>query len=245
VPPLGRIVSLCKLDDPRGDDHGPGSYTYPTDPVFIPGAFDIVSLEAMVDPEADVIFKITIDGQVTGPWGGVTGYCLQAIDIYIDTDGVADSGRRDLFKGRQARTAAESAWEYFVRASMDSVALYDARVSRLDGVKVTSYADAATKSIFVKFPRSAIAAGAARGSGGEAWNVIVALLSHDGYAEGGIRPVEAVRGQWVLGGCEREDLCPRIIDLVVDGETAQEAILSSYRQTVARPELPGIKIILP
>jgi alpha-amylase/alpha-mannosidase (GH57 family) len=251
VPPLGRIVSLCKLDDPRGDDHGPGSYTYPTDPVFIPGAFDIVSLEAMVDPEADVIFKITIDGQVTGPWGGVTGYCLQAIDIYIDTDGVADSGRRDLFKGRQARTAAESAWEYFVRASMDSVALYDARVSRLDGVKVTSYADAATKSIFVKFPRSAIAdrgaggGGAVLGNGGKAWNVIVALLSHDGYAEGGIRPVKGAGGQWVLGGCEHEDLCPRIIDLVVDGNTSQEAILSAYRQTGARAELPGIRIVLP
>jgi alpha-amylase/alpha-mannosidase (GH57 family) len=248
VPPLGRMVSLCELDDPRGDDHGPGGYTYPTDPVFVPGAFDVVAVEAMVDPEANVIFKVTIDGQVTGPWGGVTGYCLQAIDIYIDTDGVADSGRRDLFKGRQARTTAGSAWEYFVRASMDSVAIYDASVARLDDVKVTSYADPATKSIFVKFPRSAVASGAARassGAGGETWNVIVALLSHDGYAEGGVRPVTAIRGQWVLGGCDREDLCPRIIDLVVDGKTTQEAILSSYRQTGARPELPGIKVVLP
>lgn len=26
-----------------GDDYGPGSYTYPTDPVFVPGSYDIES----------------------------------------------------------------------------------------------------------------------------------------------------------------------------------------------------------
>ena len=28
------------LKDPKGDDKGPGTYTYPTDPVYAAGSFD-------------------------------------------------------------------------------------------------------------------------------------------------------------------------------------------------------------
>ena len=30
--------------DPTGDDNGPGKYTYPTDPVYKPGSFDLTQL---------------------------------------------------------------------------------------------------------------------------------------------------------------------------------------------------------
>jgi carbohydrate-binding DOMON domain-containing protein len=151
---------------------------------------------------------------------------------------VAGSGRRDLYAGRQARTTAANAWEFFVRASMDSVALYDSRAGRLDGVKVTSYADPAAKSILVRVPLEAV------GGAGEDWNVIVALLGHDGYAPGGVRPVKADTGQWVFGGCEHEQLCPRIIDLVVEGGASQEQILSSFRAGGLPAEIPGIRMTL-
>jgi alpha-amylase/alpha-mannosidase (GH57 family) len=260
VPPLGETASLLAIEDPRGDDDGPGGYTYPSDPVFVAGAFDATSLEVMLDAEENLVFKLGLAGEVTWPWGGLTGYSLQAVDIYIDTDGVTGSGQRDLFKARKARTAEANAWEYFVRASMDSVALYDSGFRRMDGVKVTSYADAATRSIFVKLPRSAVAGGtggatggaaggpaggASLGAGGKRWNIIVALLSHDGYSPGGVRPVKAARGQWVLGGCDQEALCPNIIDLVVGEAGRQEAILGAYRSTGAPVEIPGVGVLIP
>lgn len=238
VPPLGGVSYLKTIEDPRDDDYGPGSYVYPSDPVFGDGVFDVRSLEVMLDAEANVVLRIAIAGGITCPWGGLTGYSVQAVDIYIDTDGRPDSGQRDLYNARKARTTPESAWEYFVRASMDTVAMYDAGGRRLDSVKVTSYADAATQSIFVKFPRAAL--GAAQRLG-----VIVAMLGHDGYSEGGIRPVKAARGQWVFGGCDQEALCPSIIDLVVDDGLSQEAILGSYRTTGTLAEIPGIRMALP
>jgi carbohydrate-binding DOMON domain-containing protein len=168
---------------------------------------------------------------------------LQAIDVYIDTDGLADSGRRDLFLARKARTRPENAWEFFVRASMDTLAVYDASLAPLGGVKVTSYADPASHSIFVKLPRAALQP--AVETGGGYWYVIVAMLSHDGYAEGGVRPVKAVRQQWVVGGCDAENLCPAIMDLVVEGGVSQEAVLGAYRSTGTLSEIPGVKVTLP
>ena len=32
------------LTDPKGDDKGPGTYVYPTDPVYKPGSFDLTEL---------------------------------------------------------------------------------------------------------------------------------------------------------------------------------------------------------
>jgi alpha-amylase/alpha-mannosidase (GH57 family) len=243
IPPLGRMAYIRSVEDPVGDDRGPGDYTYPSDKVFVPGAFDIASLDVTQDSESNLIFKLVLAGEVTCPWGGLTGYSLQAVDIYIDTDGVPDSGQRSLYKARKARTTPDNAWEFFVRASMDSVAMYDAGMKRLDGVKVTSYADAATSSIFIKFPRSEVF-GPAEG-GIETWSVIVALLGHDGYSDGGIRPVKAAREQWVFGGCDREDLCPSIIDLVVDVGVSQQDVLSAYRLTGRLVEVPGVKLELP
>ena len=34
VPDLGLTTPILTIADPQGDDHGPGSYTYPTDGVF-------------------------------------------------------------------------------------------------------------------------------------------------------------------------------------------------------------------
>ena len=239
IPPFGHMTDIASIEDPLDDDYGPGTYEYPTNPVFGAGAFDIRLFEMALDPENNLIFRVKIEGNLACPWGSITGYSLQAVDIYIDTDGLPDSGQRSLFAGRNARTIPDHAWEYFVRASMDSVALYDDSGSRLDNASVESYADINTSSIFIKLPRSAI-------TGSQNWHVIAAMLSHDGYSTGGVRPVRALPGEWVFGGCEFDLPCPTIIDLVAGREKGpQEVILSSFRVTHDLAEIPGIEVIAP
>lgn len=238
VPPLGKVTAIASFDDPAGDDHGPGYYTYPTDGVFTAAAFDMTSLEVTRDAEDVLIFKIGLGAKPTSPWGGITGYSLQAIDIYIDTDGKPGSGSTEFFTARKARTVPEHAWEYYLRASMDVVALYDTGWNTFDKVKVESYGDEASSAIYVRLPRSAI-------EGGKTWNVIVAMLGHDGYGEGGIRAVTRTAEQWTFGGCDNEGLCPAIIDLVVGEGMSQEEMLSAYRKTGELVEIRGVKITLP
>jgi hypothetical protein len=237
VPALGEAQVLKSVDDIAGDDYGPGYYAYPTDPVFLPGSFDVTSLDILLEKSENLIFKVGMRGGLHSPWGGITGYSLQAVDIYIDTDGQVGSGVRSLYTGRRAETLPEHAWEYYVRACMDTVAIYE-RGRRMDEVKVNSYVDMMTSSIYVEVPLAAI-----RGS--KEWNLIVALLGHDGYSEGQIRPFEATAGQWVFGGCDNSDLCPAIMDLVLDEGVSQEEVLSSYRRTRKPAAIPGITVRLP
>jgi hypothetical protein len=238
VPPLGAVAAIASFDDPAGDDYGPGYYTYPTDGVFTPGAFDMTSLEVVRDSDDVLIFKIGLGAKPTSPWGGITGYSLQAIDIYIDTDGKPGSGSTQMFTARNARTVPEHAWEYYLRASMDVVAMYDTGWNPFDKVKVESYGDEASSAIYVRVPRAAI-------KGGKTWNVIVAMLGHDGYGEGGIRAVTSSAEQWTFGGCDVEGLCPAIIDLFVGRGESQEEMLSAYRQTGDLVEISGLRVTLP
>jgi len=54
-----------KFMDPTGDDKGPGGYTYPTDAVYTPGSFDLVSLEVGEGDNPD--FKVTMNDRLADP----------------------------------------------------------------------------------------------------------------------------------------------------------------------------------
>jgi len=57
---------LFRLGDPIGDDYGPGSYVYPTNPVFKAGSFDVTSFE-VYESESDVIFKVYFKNWFASP----------------------------------------------------------------------------------------------------------------------------------------------------------------------------------
>ncbi|MEA3552678.1 glucan 1,4-alpha-glucosidase [Pseudarthrobacter sp. C1] len=69
------------LQDPSGDDNGPGSYTYPSNPAYVPGAFDLTGVD-VYDADDNYAFVTTIAGEVTNPWGG-QGISHQRINVYL------------------------------------------------------------------------------------------------------------------------------------------------------------------
>ena len=106
---------LFRIEDDAGDDHGPGSYTYPGSAVFTPGSFDLLSVEA-VDGGEDVLFSIRLGADLVDPWGdSPVGYDLQNIDIYVDTR--AEGGFTELLPGRRALVADGFAWDRAVFAT--------------------------------------------------------------------------------------------------------------------------------
>lgn len=71
---------LFLLEDARGDDHGPGSYTYPTNAVFTPGCLDMVSFEC-VDSGDTVTFNVGLASEIVNHWQSGIGLSVQTIDI--------------------------------------------------------------------------------------------------------------------------------------------------------------------
>ena len=71
--------------DPAGDDNGPGSYVYPTNPVYVPGAFDLTALDVFING-TEAYFVARIRGEVTNPFGG-DQISLQRLNVYLGSSG--------------------------------------------------------------------------------------------------------------------------------------------------------------
>jgi hypothetical protein len=114
---------LFTLEDPAGDDVGDGSLLYPLRNDLGPGELDLRSLTASAD-NGGTMFEATFAQPIRRPdrraidAGGGTldsiatlGFYTFNIDIYIDTDRGAQSGRAALLPGRVAEAAPGSGWE--------------------------------------------------------------------------------------------------------------------------------------
>jgi hypothetical protein len=74
---------LGGFTDPTRDDNGPGSYVYPTNSVYVPGAFDLLNLDVFIKG-TEAYFVARIRGEVTNPFGG-DHISLQRLNVYLGT----------------------------------------------------------------------------------------------------------------------------------------------------------------
>ena len=222
------------LADPIGDDHGPGSYVYPLDPVFVPGSFDITQFRVR-EVGTKVRFEISVEGPISDPWGSGAGFSLQSIDIYIDKDGVAGSGATSGLERRNVEFSPTSAWEYCVWCA-PPFDTFTSHVIDKDGNTYSSGVsvgcDQASRLISIDVPKSTI------GTPSATWKYVVLMLSQSGYEAGRVRGVRKEAEQWVLGGGDDGECDPNVIDLVAEPGVNQEALLSNYDPST------GVKAIL-
>ncbi len=95
VPDLGLTTPILTIKDPQGDDHGPGTYEYPLDGVFGPGAYDILEF-AVAEDDNNLIFRFTFAGPLNNDWGAPNGMGIHTLDVYVDA---AEGGARKLLPG--------------------------------------------------------------------------------------------------------------------------------------------------
>ncbi|KAF0108547.1 MAG: putative glycosidase [Anaerolineaceae bacterium] len=235
LPDLGRTTWIVDLTDPADDDHGPGSYTYPTDNVFKPGVFDLLEFKVGQDGN-NLVFSIQMGGPVENPWGAPNGLAIQLVDIYIDTDGAA-SGARLLRNGRNAALASGYGWDYALTVSGWNYGVFtSASPETADkGIPLTIFTDPGKNLIIAKIPLSAIPGDPA------AWKFAVVVLSNDGYGINGVRDVTASGGQWAAGGAPADKNHTRILDYLWPADLAptQEEMLSAYTPSQSDPASLG------
>lgn len=69
--------------DLKGDDNGPGTYTYPTDRVFSAGAFDLTGFKILdAGSSYNFVFETAIDFK--NDWKNAGGWDVQMFDIYMN-----------------------------------------------------------------------------------------------------------------------------------------------------------------
>jgi hypothetical protein len=237
------------LTDPVGDDNGPGTYTYPTNPVYVPGAFDLTAVDVF-DAGADLRFVTTIAGEVTNPFGG-QAISHQRVNLYLTSrDG---EGAAPALPGTNVAVAAP--W--------DAVLVVDGRYGPgLYGPDGTLLAPAEllavpeTRQIVATVPRSAFGDLDPVGAG---YAVAMFGNAEAGEGVGNIRPVydpefwAAGDPSWVTewrfgGGAgvlddspakDTDTRDPNAIDIVV-GEGQQQADVMNWQEQspVTLPVVP-------
>lgn len=237
---------LFEMEDPRGDDRGPGTYVYPQGPVFDPrhGLYDLTSFRVEVD-ETSYYFYFTFAEKLTNPWGAPEGFSHQRIALYIDS--LPNQGRSETWReGAYVDFDPRHGWEYFVDVTgwhKGAVYTWNQRKSepgRRQGLQVRRGADGKTVEAVV--PREAL------DEHPETWSYYVIIGSQDPIGPDGWRPVLARATEWQFGGGTDTNLDPNVLDLLAPatGELSQSSQLSAYsieQQRLAviapvRPEQP-------
>ncbi|WP_017932922.1 glucan 1,4-alpha-glucosidase [Nocardioides sp. Iso805N] len=167
------------LTDPTGDDHGPGSYTYPASGDFVPGAFDLTRLGVYRDGD-QVNLALGIAGALTNPWGG-NQISTQRFDIYLRG---ASGSAVPALPGTNADLA--SPYSYVITADGWSSGVKDASGATVGSATLRAVPQA--HELIVTVPASVLG-GVDLATAGYA----VTAMSHaddaGGEGLGGIRPV--------------------------------------------------------
>jgi len=245
IPDLGETTMILSVQDPQGDDYGPGSYTYPEDAVFKDSVFDASSFSVGYDDE-DLVLTFGFVGPVENPWDSPAGLSLQTLDVYIDKDPDLGSGARLLLPGRNAALMDGFGWEYAIWAEGWTPQVLQVDPNTLDA-KVYSEAasamrvivDTVKNEVIVRVPLSFLGEG-----NPETWAYAALVLSQEGYPSEGVwrvRDIEPAPAQYVFGGGPIDVNHTRIIDLILPEDAAfdQAELLSAYPSTQDNIDLLG------
>ena len=232
VPEIGNATVVFEVEDPEGDDNGPGTYTYPTDAIFVGKMFDLKSFRVAYD-ENNIIFKFSFYGAIPNPWGSPNNLAVQTLDVYIDKDPGGGTGARLLLPGRNAALEAGSGWDYAVWAEGWTPQILAPNPETLEPIQITEaqfkiIADAGARTVTLRVPKDVF------GEGDPAtWGYTAVVLGQEGYPASGVwrvRDVEAAVAQWRFGGAPADTNHTRIIDMIWPSESdiTQAEMLSNY-----------------
>jgi hypothetical protein len=227
------LTSLLRIEDPEGDDFGPGTYTYPTDGVFKAGDFDLTFFDLSSDG-ANLYFTFGIKAEIANGWGSPSGFSVQSLDVYIDKDPGSATGARMLLPGRNAALAADNGWDIalWIEGWTPQVVVLDA-----DGLPVNFTEATSAMKVYVDNSQNAIVASVPVEFFGEGepatWAYAVALLGQEGYPAAGVwrvRDISLKSEAYRFGGAPADNNHTRIIDLLIPegAETDQQTALGTY-----------------
>lgn len=167
------------LQDPAGDDNGPGDYVYPTAGVYTPGTFDLRGTEVYEDGDSTV-FVTSIDGPLTNPWGG-DQISLQRVNIYL---GQGTGDRQAALPGTNLDTA--SPWQRVIvqDGRFDSAGVYGPDGKKVADVELVALPE--KKQVAAVVPKSALGT---LDPAGASYGVAMFGNAEAGEGVGYVRPV--------------------------------------------------------
>lgn len=227
VPDLGTTTIFVDISDPENDDHGPGTYTYPTDAVFIAGSYDIIQFQVGSD-DKNLVFRFFLDGPINNSWDSPNGISIQTFDIYIDTDGDGQGGV-GMLPGRNL-SLVNAAWDYAITIEGWESGIFipgeEGPQQIAESSEFQVAVDPDQQKITIRILKSIL------GQNPESWQYAAAVLSQEGFPSAGVmrvRDVLPASEQWRIGGGSPDATNhTRVMDIVWQTPGEQETWLADF-----------------
>ena len=226
-------------NDPTGDDFGRGTYTYPTDSVYLRGSFDIKRLEVK-NKGSKVEFRLTLAQRIEDPWDSLgwpekgNGFSIQMAQVYLDT--TAGKGHTAALPGINAQFAKDNAWDKVVVISPQAA----------DRLRREAKSKAGKLAVDVVVPtkvrvrgKTLIATVKKKDLGGPMnakWGLQVVMQSNEGYPDKDdllSRNVNEYRGQHRFGGGSDFDCDPHVLDILTLNAKGTSDESAAQKKTLA------------
>jgi glucoamylase len=193
----GGGTTVLDLTDPAGDDNGPGTYQYPTDPQFNPGAFDLTRFQVLSDGTTAYL-RATI-ANLTPTFGQVDG--AQLLDVYVHVPGAATTSTAAAYPSRNYTITSSGAWSQMLEvqgfaspvwkdASGNTVGTPQVLASQSDG------------TITIALPEAQF------GTPGSGWGFSVVLTGQDGFSPDQARGFAPTPQGFLFGVCAPNGTAP-------------------------------------
>jgi glucoamylase len=217
--------TVLSVTDPTGDDNGPGTYQYPTDPSFYPGAFDLTGFKVISDGTTVYLQASLADLQPA--FGETLG--LQLLDVYVHVPGAATTSTQAAYASRNYTIAPADAWSQLVEVQGFAAPVWqDPDGNSLGSAFVT--ADSTSKTVTIGLPEAAF------GTPGPGWAFTVVLTGQDGYSSDQARAFTATPSQYTFGVCApggTSPICsvdpatvPKAMDVITPSGVSQDTELN-------------------
>ena len=183
-------TTVLDVTDPSNDDHGPGTFQYPTDSAFHDGAFDLTRFQ-VIDGGSIVFLRATLR-DLTPTFGPANG--AQLLDVFVRNPSAGSFSTAAPFPQRNYTIAADSAWsERLEVQGFAGPVFVDAGGSSLGTIGVS--ANSTSKAITMAVPASAL------GHPTSGWVFSVVLHGQNGFSPDQARGFAATPQPFDFGLC--------------------------------------------
>jgi glucoamylase len=229
--------TVLDVTDPSGDDNGPGTYQYPTDASFHPGAFDLTRFQVLSDGTFAYL-RATLRN-LDPTFGQTDG--AQLLDVYVHVPGASSTSTQAAFASRNYAIAPSGAWSQRVEVQGFAAPVW---VNASGGGVGTAsvLAEQADRTITIALPEAQF------GTPGSGWGFSVVLTGQDGFGTDQARNFTATPGGFTFGVCApggTAPVCaadpgtvPKALDMITPAGVSQATELDPTRGPVVIQPVP-------
>ncbi|MBV9853880.1 MAG: hypothetical protein JOY82_05070 [Streptosporangiaceae bacterium] len=193
----GGGTSVLDVADPPGDDHGPGTYQYPTAASFVPGSFDLTRFQVLSDG-AFAYLRVTLRTLVP-TFGVIDG--AQLLDVYVHVPGAPATSTQAAFASRNYTIAPAGAWSQRVEVQGFAAPVWANAAGGAVGAPLV-LANGSDRTITVALPEARF------GTPASGWGFSVVLTGQDGFSPDQARGFAPAPQPFLFGVCAAGNSAP-------------------------------------